>query len=68
MAQSAAGMPAQNHAAAMEAEERAEQREIDDEEREAFQHWGYLFQADKTGTDQLKKLLRGLKDAMVSLL
>jgi len=32
------------------------------EEREAYEYWGYLFKADKTGTDKLKGLLRGLKD------
>lgn len=34
-------------------------------EREAYEYWGYLFKPDKTGTDKLKSLLRGLKDAMV---
>lgn len=35
------------------------------EEREAYEYWGYLFKPDKTGTDKLKNLLRGLKDLMV---
>lgn len=34
------------------------------EEREAFEYWGYLFKSDKTGTDKLKSLLRGLKNLM----
>ncbi|TKA72156.1 hypothetical protein B0A55_08366 [Friedmanniomyces simplex] len=35
------------------------------EEREAVEYWGrYLFLPDKTGTDKLKSLLRGLKDVM----
>jgi len=35
------------------------------EEREAIEYWGrYLFLPDKTGTDKLKSLLRGLKDVM----
>ena len=34
--------------------------------REAYEYWGYLFKPDKTGTDKLKNLLRGLKDVMVS--
>lgn len=43
-----------------------EQHEQDVEEKEAFQYWGFMFKADKTGTDRLKALLRGLKDVMVS--
>lgn len=35
------------------------------EEREALEYWGYLFKPDKTGTDKLKGLLRGLKQVMV---
>jgi hypothetical protein len=35
------------------------------EEREAFEAWGYMFKPDKTGTDKLKALLRGLKDTIV---
>lgn len=35
------------------------------EEREAFEAWGYMFKPDKTGTDKLKALLRGLKDVLV---
>ncbi|KAK5130258.1 hypothetical protein LTR08_002259 [Meristemomyces frigidus] len=34
------------------------------EEREAYEYWGYLFKPDKTGTDKLKSLLRGLKNVM----
>ncbi|KAK4542917.1 hypothetical protein LTR36_006106 [Oleoguttula mirabilis] len=34
------------------------------EEREAYEYWGYLFKPDKTGTEKLKSLLRGLKDVM----
>ena len=37
----------------------------DAESREALQYWGYLFKPDKTGTDKLKSLLRGLKELMV---
>lgn len=40
----------------------AEMHEREVEEREAYEYWGYLFKADKTGTDKLKGLLRGLKD------
>lgn len=43
-----------------------ERQEQDVEEREAYQYWGYLFKADKTGTDRLKSLLRGLKELIVS--
>lgn len=35
------------------------------EDREAYESWGYLFKPDKTGTDQLKALLRGLKNKIV---
>ena len=38
------------------------------EERQAYKYWGYLFKADKTGTEKLKSLLRGLKDVMVGAL
>ncbi|KAK3676738.1 hypothetical protein LTR78_003515 [Recurvomyces mirabilis] len=34
------------------------------EEKEAYDYWGYLFKQDKTGTDKLKSLLRGLKECM----
>nr|POE68805.1 hypothetical protein CFP56_66819 [Quercus suber] len=34
------------------------------EQREALEFWGYLFKQDKTGTDKLKSLLRGLKDVV----
>lgn len=40
--------------------------EQDAAEREAYEYWGYLFKPDKTGTDKLKSLLRGLKEVMVS--
>lgn len=36
--------------------------EVQVQQREAFEYWGYLFQPDKTGTDTLKRFLRGLKD------
>ncbi|KAL9533034.1 hypothetical protein SMMN14_03866 [Sphaerulina musiva] len=42
----------------------ADQHEKDVEQREAYEYWGYLFKPDKTGTDKLKSLLRGLKDLM----
>ncbi|KAK5107308.1 hypothetical protein LTR62_001401 [Meristemomyces frigidus] len=42
----------------------AERHEHDSAEREAYEYWGYLFKADKTGTDKLKLLLRGLKEFM----
>lgn len=42
----------------------ADEHEQKIEEREAYEYWGYLFKADKTGTDRLKGLLRGLKDKM----
>jgi len=48
-------------------DERAERdhaHEKDIEEREAYEYWGYLFKQDKTGTDKLKSLLRGLKKSM----
>jgi hypothetical protein len=35
------------------------------EDREAFEAWGYLFNTDKTGSDKLKALLRGLKAVIV---
>lgn len=56
--------PASASAEPLEAE--IEQHEQDVEDREAFEYWGFLFKADKTGTDRLKALLRGLKDIMVS--
>jgi hypothetical protein len=37
------------------------------EDREAFEAWGYMFNTDKTGTDKLKALLRGLKAVIVSV-
>ncbi|KAK3726130.1 hypothetical protein LTR37_000278 [Vermiconidia calcicola] len=51
-------------AAASAEHKEAEQHEEDVEHREAYQYWGYLFKPDKTGTDKLKSLLRGLKDLM----
>jgi hypothetical protein len=39
--------------------------ERDVEDREAFEAWGYMFKPDKTGTDKLKALLRGLKNVIV---
>ncbi|KAI7051531.1 hypothetical protein KC362_g106 [Hortaea werneckii] len=44
--------------------EKVEQHELAVEEREAFEYWDYLFKPDKTGTDRLKSLLRGLKDVV----
>ena len=49
-----------------ERKEEADEHEADVEQREAYEYWGYLFKPDKTGTDKLKSLLRGLKDIMVS--
>lgn len=40
----------------------ADLHEDEVEAREAYEYWGYLFKADKTGTDKLKSLLRGLKN------
>lgn len=64
---------AQEHPSAARpmAEAKAEQsQQTDDhergvEEREAFESWGYMFKPDKTGTDKLKALLRGLKNVIV---
>lgn len=42
----------------------ADAHEASVENREAYEYWGYLFKADKTGTDKLKSLLRGLKEVM----
>jgi hypothetical protein len=36
------------------------------EQKEAFQYWGYLFKQDRTGTDMLKNLLRGIHQTIVS--
>lgn len=33
-------------------------------DKEAFEYWGYLFKPDKTGTDRLQSLLRGLKHSI----
>lgn len=46
-------------------EDTVERHEQEIEEHEAFQYWGYLFKADKTGTDRLKSLLRGLREVIV---
>ena len=43
----------------------ADDHERDVEDREAFEAWGYMLKPDKTGTDTLKALLRGLKNAIV---
>jgi len=34
-------------------------------DKEAQEYWGYLFKPDKTGTDKLKNLLRGLYSLVV---
>ncbi|KAF2168579.1 hypothetical protein M409DRAFT_65495 [Zasmidium cellare ATCC 36951] len=47
-----------------ERETRADEHEREIEQHEAYEYWGYLFKPDKTGTDKLKSLLRGLKDVM----
>jgi hypothetical protein len=47
--------------------ERSDEHEHSVEEREAFEAWGYMFKPDKTGTDKLKALLRGLKDTIVCI-
>lgn len=46
-------------------ESRENAHESDVAEREAYEYWGYLFKPDKTGSNRLKSLLRGLKDVMV---
>lgn len=40
--------------------------EHEHEQEQEHEYWGYLFKPDKTGTDKLKALLRGLKDLIVS--
>jgi len=45
-------------------EEQADPHERTVEDREAYEYWGYLFKPDKTGTDKLKSLLRGLKEVI----
>lgn len=47
--------------------EQSDDHERGVEEREAFEAWGYLFKPDKTGTDKLKALLRGVKNVIVGL-
>ncbi|KAI5367361.1 hypothetical protein Slin15195_G024880 [Septoria linicola] len=55
--------PPNEQAARPEAQQdHADEHEKDVEQREAYEYWGYLFKPDKTGTDKLKGLLRGLKD------
>ncbi|KAK6439936.1 hypothetical protein LTR95_003852 [Oleoguttula sp. CCFEE 5521] len=39
-------------------------QEVSVEEREAMEYWQYLFKPDKTATDKLKALLRGLKNVI----
>ena len=56
------GAPATAH------EEEVEQHEQEVEDKEAYEYWGFMFKNDKTGTDKLKALLRGLKDVMVKTL
>lgn len=34
------------------------------QDREALEYWGYLFNKDKTATNRLKALLRGLKNVI----
>ena len=41
--------------------------EPDAAQKEAHEYWGYLFKPDKTGTDKLKNLLRGLHNVIVCL-
>lgn len=53
------GAPATTH------EEEVEQHEQEVEDKEAYEYWGFMFKNDKTGTERLKALLRGLKDVMV---
>ena len=38
----------------------ATQSQVNVEQEEAKEYWGYLFKPDKTGSDKLKNLLRGL--------
>jgi hypothetical protein len=49
----------------MQSNNEADRHEQEIENKEAFEYWGYLFKQDKTGTDKLKSLLKGLKDLMV---
>ncbi|KAK4626904.1 hypothetical protein CLAFUW4_04043 [Fulvia fulva] len=64
MASASAAPDIRGQADAAENARRADVHEKDVGEREAYEYWGYLFKPDKTGTDKLKSLLRGLKDAM----
>ncbi|KAK5714652.1 hypothetical protein LTR15_010835 [Elasticomyces elasticus] len=60
MSSTAASTPQQEHAPFD-----PDSHEEEVEEREAVEYWGrYMFLPDKTGTDKLKALLRGLKDVM----
>ncbi|KAI5236755.1 hypothetical protein E4T43_08437 [Aureobasidium subglaciale] len=36
------------------------------EQKEAYQYWGYLFKHDRTGTDTLKNLLRGIHKTIIT--
>ncbi|KAG9543336.1 hypothetical protein KCU84_g22528, partial [Aureobasidium melanogenum] len=36
------------------------------EQKEAYQYWGYLFRQDRTGTDMLKNLLRGIHKTIIT--
>lgn len=38
---------------------------IDPAAKEALEHWGYLFQKDKCGTDMLNRLLSGIFNFIV---
>lgn len=60
---SGAARPAAD-AKAAQSDEHEHERGVED--REAFEAWDYMFKPDKTGTDKLKALLRGLKNAIVS--
>ena len=42
--------------------------EQDAAQKEAHEYWGYMFKPDKTGTDKLKNLLRGLHHIIVCML
>lgn len=56
--------PAPSATAAAFAEVKPEKHDEAVQTREAYEYWGYLFKPDKTGTDKLKSLLRGLKNVM----
>lgn len=44
----------------------AAQTAAEGEQQEAEQYWGYLISPDRTGTDNFKRLLRGLHNHIVS--